>query len=340
MAWTKWQQKLRGEKVVDFTDPTEHDEGYYRKPITEAQLGANGKTNGIKKIVGWTPIAYFMIDGVLEGTIGDRDMTGTEVIDNWTWCCRYPITEDLYRAVAERGEPWPDLQTVPAANREVEKTDNAAPAEMTDTDYAVAITNAIQVSVKVVTNEIEAAQALGSKNRIAELRLAAEKAGKALYQPLYNEYKKIYETWAPVVTLAAAAEKKLNTAILTFRESERRRVIKEAEEATAKQSAIDEANEKAAQLAISRGEPEPAPVIPEEAPPAAPPAPAPVVPTYGRRKLKEEEKWFLDEITDYDAVYAYFKDHEPMKAFLKTMAGTAVKAGQTVPGTKTHKGLI
>ncbi len=33
----------------------------------------------------------------------------------WTWCCRHPIAYELYVAVAERGEPWPDA--IPALAR-------------------------------------------------------------------------------------------------------------------------------------------------------------------------------------------------------------------------------
>lgn len=359
MSFNKWKARLAGEKVLTFTSPDLDDEGYYRRPLVEPKLGADGKTNGQKRIIGWVPVAYFIDRGKLCGVIGDRDMAINEVSDEglWSWVVSNPISEELFRAVSERGDPWPDLEVIrtsdvrlpegtlmgaidiPATNRNVAKTDNNPPEVLPDVAHAEAIDNAIAAAIKKVATEEEAAQALGSKNRIAELRLEADKAGKTLYQPPFNEYKRLYKLWTPMVERAEQAEKNLNTSILTFRESERKRLAKIAEEAAAKQREQDEANERAAQRAIARGEPEATPDI-TEAPPAAVPAPAPVVPTYGKRKLKEEEKWFLDEVTDYDALYAHFKNNEALKITLKTLATAAVKLGQTVPGTKTHRGLV
>ena len=157
----------------------------------------------------------------------------------------------------------------------------------------------MSAAIKAVTNETEAAQALGSKNRIAELRLAADKAGKAFYDPPYREYKRLHGLWSPMVARADAKEKELNRAILTFREFERQRIAKEQAEAIERQREIDEANERAAQRAIAAGEPEAAPKVVEVEMPSAP---VPVLPTYGTRKLKEEVKTILDAITDYDIV--------------------------------------
>lgn len=197
---------------------------------------------------------------------------------------------------------------------------------------------AIAAAPRTVSNETEAAQALGSKNCIAELRLVADKAGKAAYQPPYQEYKRLHGLWTPMVARAETAEKAINRTILTFREKERQRIAKEQADAAQRQQEIEEANERAAQLAIAAGRPEPAPVVVE--PVAQPTASAPVVPTYGTRKLNETPKWHLDAITDQDAVYSYFKDAEPLKVVLKTLATAAVRAGRTVPGTKTHEGLV
>lgn len=366
MSWDRWRERLAQKEaglkisVPTFLSPEPEDEGFYRKPITEPELNKHGKTNGRKRTVGWEPIAYFLQDGQLVGVVNNRDMTPNEIDGLWSWCAQHPIQEEWYRDVAEQGKPWPDLKStdiishpdngigddmdradqareVPAANRDVAKGDNAPPEVLPEVAHATAIDNAISAAIKKVTNETEAAQALGSKNRIAELRLAADKAGKAEYEPPYAEYKRLYGVWNPPVKRAEAKEKELNTAILTFRESERKRIAKEQADADAKQREIDEANERAAQRAIAAAEPEPPPIV-EEVPTPAPLAP--IAPTYGTRELREEVKQILESVTDFDEVYAFLKNEPKVKALLTELAAAKIKAGYAVPGTVTREGLI
>lgn len=364
MSFDRWRARLAGEKVVTYVQPDLDDEGYYRKPITEPKLAANGQRNGQKRIIGWTPVAYFDDRGQLCGAIGDRDMTADEVKDDglWSWVVQNPISYELYCAVAERGEAWPDLNLkmvdannqaipadavveddgriglIPAANREVSKSDNNPPEELPpEVQHAQAIDTAIGAALTKVTSEAEAALALGSKNRIAELRLAADKAGKAVYEPMYREYKKVQAVWSPIVARGVAAEGKIQTAILTFRESERKRLAKEKAEADEKQRLIDVANEEAAQRAIAAGRPEPAPApAPEPAPVAQP---APIAPTYGTRKLKEELKKFA-VITDDVEVYRHFRADADLKTLLEKLTTNAIRSGATVPGATFREGLI
>lgn len=369
MSWDKWRARLRGETVPTYPQPDHEDEGFYRRPITEKVVGANGKTNGQTRIIGWEPVAYYMVDGVLLASIGAgdsrRDLNADQASDLWTWCLRYPITEELYRAVAERGEPWPGLvmsdaksaanvgrptpadqstdgNLIPAADRGVGRNDNmpegheTEPAEPPEVMHARAIDNAIAAAVIKVTNDEEAAQAAGSKNRIAELRLAADKAGKAVYQPPFAEYKRLYALWTPMVAKAEKAEKAIQRAILEYRERERRRIAAERAEAEAKAREIEEANRRAADRAIARGEPEPPPEVAE---PPKPAEPAPIAPTYGTRKVREELKRFA-EIVNEEAVYKHFRGNADLTALLLKLAQAEVNAGRSVPGINVREGLI
>lgn len=369
MSFDKWRKRLEIAQLptvaarraaleklkINHSMPDADDEGYYRKPITKKKLGADGKTNGQTEIIGWEPVAYFMDRSMLRGVIGDRDMAINEVRDEglWSWVVSHPISEDWYRRVSERGEPWPDLvdppnesvaailDAIPAANRDVAKSDNQPPEEPAHVVHATGIDNAIAAALTKVTSEAEAALAAGSKNRLAELRLAADKAGKAIYEPLYRQYVIIQKEWSPMVTRAAAKEKLLNTAILTFRESERKRIAAEQLAATIENERIAALNERVADRAIEAGATEAPEFIAEV---ALPLAPAPVSATYrapGQRStVKEIETWHLDEITSYDLIYQHFKNNPVLQQTLKTIATAAVKLGQTVPGTKTHKGLV
>jgi hypothetical protein len=326
-----WRAALAGQKPKPVVDQPEL--GFYRKGLYER----NDKGN--KRRVGWEPVALWMNGTTLILThLGGDTSVRDRINEAWSYCCDNPISEETYRAVAERGEPWPDERApVPAANREVTAVDNNPPEVLTDADYATAIDAAIGAALKTVASEEEAAQALGSKNRIAELRLAADKAGKAIYDPMYRVYTAEQKKWSPIIARAAAKEKELNTAILTFREKERQRIALEQAQAEAKQHEIDEANERAAQRSIAAGLPEEAPEIIEIEKPAAP---APLVPTYGTRSVKEQLHTILDAVTDYDAVYTFLKAEPKVKALLLELATAKVKAGFTVPGTTTREGLI
>jgi hypothetical protein len=373
-SYDRWRRRLAGEKVTAYTQPDFGDSGFYRLPIRERAQNAQGNNNGRWKTIDWKPVALFVASNDdLVCQVGGVFLTNDGMNEQWQWFVSHPISEETWRTVAERGEPWPDLspepiefhgavtvkydetgkthhrdlvknpiqigkETIPAAGREVTAADNAAPEHPLDVQHATAIDNAIAAAIKTVKNEAEAAQALGSKNRIAELRLAADKVGKSLYEPIYRTYTAEQKKWSPIVARATAAEKSLNTAILTFREKERQRIYAEQEAAATKQREIDEANQRAADRAIAAGQPEPEPIVETVDAPVF--EPAPITPTYGTRKLKEEVKTFLDTVSDFDAVYTYFKGTDEVNAFLTTLATNAIKAGKTVPGTTTRQGLI
>lgn len=434
MSYENWKKRLEIAKLptvaarraaiaplkINFMQPGLDDEGYYRKPLVEPALNAQGQPNGQKKVIGWVPVAYFrelgtdQLWGIIGAGANSRDMTLEEIEDSdlWSWAVANPISYETYVAVVEQGQPWPDLapaattiishadngeedmrdraemnreavcarcggdgyinvhENLPdepcpkcnagapsgaervraaAANRTIERTDNLPPPEEVIPPHvaqATAIDNACGAAPTKVTSEAEAAIALGSKNRIAELRLQATRDGEATYKPPYNEYKRLHALWNPPVVRAEAKEKEIERMVKTFRESERKRIAAENEAAAREKAAIAEKAQAVADRAIAAGRPEPTPVVVEVVPgidqdAMTPPAKlVPIAPTYGTRKLKEPVLWHLDEITDYHLVYDYFKDTEVVQTFLKTLATAAVKAGRTVPGTKTHEGII
>jgi hypothetical protein len=402
MSFDNWRKRLEVAKLptvaarraaisalkINFSRPTEDDEGYYRKPITEKDPKGNGKNI----ITDWVPVAYYLYDGALTGDIGKKPMTDNEVSDEhlWSWVVSHPIDYEVYQAVIE-GAPWPDAKLVmagpdgrtpipakavleddgaiglapaepamthtnvaasmapatviPAAGREVNPNHNQPPAEEVippEVQHAQAIDNAIGAAPETVTSEAEAAIAAGSMNRIAELRLAADKAGKEIYQPIFASYKAIFNAWNPMVGRAEAAEKRLKTAILTFRENERKRLAKIADEVAKRKQEAEEAAQRAADRAIVAGVPEPAPVV-EPEPAQVIQQPAPIQPTYGRRAVKEELKKFAvidrDKALDVD-VYKFFRDNPKMIELIEKLATDAIRAGIEVPGTTTREGLV
>ena len=280
-----------------------------------------------------------MAGPVLGGIIGvgdaARELTPNELTDEelWSYVVANPISYEVYEAVADNGEPWPDepLERKPVdivAGRVIERTDNLPPTVDPLEEHRDGIANAAQAALTnyaTVTSDDMAAQAEGAKNRLAELRLAADKAGKALYDPPYREYKRLHALWTPMVKQSQDAEDKIEVAVKVWREKERLRVAAVAAEVAerARKAVIARLRLAAEEerppsttpstptidCAIAAGEPEPEPVVEPEPEPVAP-APVPVAtpkPTYGSRRVKTDTRIILDTITDYDAVYAFLK---------------------------------
>lgn len=334
MSFDKWKARLAGEKVPTFLQPDAWDEGYYRKASTERL------PNGRWKILGYEPVAYFIDGNQLVGLIGSREMTEKEIGDEtlWSYAVSNPIPYEWYQAVAERGEPWPDEEKWQTIVPPVEAEKPDEPPKPRNEVLAASIRAEIEKAPKEVKSTEDDAKAVGAKNRIAELRLAATKEGEAIYKPIFERYKKLQKMWADVIAPATTEEARLNKAVLTFREDERKKAEAIKAEAEKKQREINEANERAAQRAIASGKPEPAPLV--AAPPPEPtPAPAPAAPSYGTRKVKNEVKKF-PVIQDWVAVLTHFQEDADLRARAEKLATDAIRAGAAVPGATYREGLV
>lgn len=368
-----WRKRLAGEKIPTYeADP---DVGYYRlrfKDITtnvvawtpvayfvdDGELvGVVGDRNMTEKEVGdsWTfvcqyPIpeeVYFAMDGRKEvpneewpaGLLGEpkRPPFANKAAGS-------PVT--TLSPLGQRIADWvPEEKEIPAVNRTVARSDNQPPEEEEKLPLHVQHKTAIEAAIGAAPKAVpataeECALVEGSKNRIAELRLKADKDGKAIYEPIYRQYKAVQEQYSPIINAATVAEKALGRLVLTFRENERKRIAKEQEEADAKQREIDEANARTADRAIAAGVPEPAPKVVETPVQAAP---EPVKPTYGTRSVKAELKTFVvmpDTTLGWQTVASHFCSNGSVQDLLTKLAQAEVNAGRTVPGTKTREGLI
>lgn len=360
---------------INFSQPGEADEGYYRKPITEKHPSGNGQN----VITGWVPVSYYMWpdqNGKLEGCIGagdqSRNMTPDEVGDEelWSWVVSNPINYETYQSVVEFGDPWPDqlIHQNEADNRSAASNADKSPSRATvagdalpseqghartvatisndhnkppellpHVEHANAIDNAIGAAKDLkVTTVQEAAIAAGAANILRDRRLAAEKAGKIKVEPLKLAYETERNNWLPPVQRAKAFEDGLRKMVSEFEIAERKRVIKEQQEALEKQRELDEANARAADRAIAAGLPEQPPVVEEVA--VIPQAPERVQPTYGNYKPAAKPLRKFAVITDDVAVYKYFANTADMKDMLQRFATHAVRQGVEVPGTTFREG--
>lgn len=346
---------------INFSQPTEADEGYYRKPITQKDPSGNGRNI----VIGWIPVSYYMWEGKLVGTIGNyeqsRNMTDHEIGDEelWSYVVSNPIPYEWYVGVVDRDEPWPDQHAgkntaiieglklldagldalahpSPEHPRVIARDDNRPPELLPEVEHAEAIDNAIGAAkdLKVLTVE-DAARAAGAANILRDRRLAAEKVAKAKVDPLHAAYVAERDKWLPMVKRAKDVEDGLRNMVRAFEVAERKRVAAAQLEALEKQRAIDEANQRAADRAIAAAEPEPPPVVEDVVIPMAPP---PVKPSYGTYRPRAKPVLKFANIYDWNAVRAYFQHNEELTALVQKLADQAVREGIEVPGTTIREG--
>lgn len=315
----RWRARLNKVPTPAYEIPEVLDSGYYRKPVTVKTPG------GATKKVDYIPVILFPdANGDLCGIIGrapveyteDDLATDKELTEIWTWCIKHPVDEDHWREVAQDGKPWREFrgEEIPAADRDVTAGDNAPPEDIDPIDeYAISIKNAADAALTSISSAEDAAKVAGSLNRLSELRIDCDKAGKAIYKPLFEDYTKEQKRCSAPVKVAETKEASLKKMLLTWQESERKRLAKEAEDAAAK-------------LDIAAT---PEPVA----------APAPIVPTHGTRKVKAPVlKWPVFE--DYAAALAHFGADDEIRARVEKLATAAVRAGTKVPGVAVREGVI
>lgn len=316
------------------------------------------------------------LTGVIGNLEQSRLMTDREIADQelWTWVVANPISYDDYVAVAERGEQWFDMTNppnptaakiidrlvadgitpvttaaeleaaknvevvIPAANREVGRSDNAPPEEAIalDVEHATAIDNAIGAAKDLpVTTVPEAEIASGAANIIRERRLAAEKVAKRMVEPLKIAYDDERGKWAPPVLRAKAAEDDIRLKVSNFEIAERKRIAAEQLAALEKQREIDDANQRAADRAIAEGQPEPPPVVEEV---VIPQAPEKTKPTYGSYTPRAKPVLKFAVIQDAAAVLNHFKLNYKVIELIQKLATDDIRTGLEVPGATFREG--
>lgn len=334
---------------INFSQPGEADEGYYRKPITEKH-----PTNGINTVVGWIPVSYYMWEGKLTGNIGageqNRNMTDAEVGDEelWSWVVSNPIRYEWYSAVADHGDAWPDMVKA----EEPETTDttgvdlssdvafpsdhNKPPVLLPHVEHATAIDNAIGAGKDLrVTTVAEAALAAGAANLIRDRRLTAEKVGKLKVDPLKLAYETERDNWLPKIKKAKDAEDALRKKVSDFEAAERRRVAAEQLAAMERQREQDEANARAVDRAIASAQPEPPPIVEDV---VIPQAPQPVKPTYGGYVPRAKPILKFAVINDMSSALMFYKTNAQLIELIQKLATTDIRAGLEVPGATFREG--
>lgn len=305
-----WRAALRGEKPE--ANPDNPQDGYYR--VRERKGGP------------LVPVALWFENDQQLCVIGGKLVDETTACERWPYFADKPITHEVYTAVAERGENWPDIDPT-VADQQRDGIGGNNPPE----DEAIILQEQIEAAAaganayaKIEDDEtLRKAQTL--RSRLLELSRTADKRREDLKRPHMEAGKAVDAKWQPLVKLAKSFADGIATAMNAWETEKLRREREEqrkAEEAQRKAEAEARAAEEA-----GRPAPPPAPVAPQ--PPAAP---APIKGAAGRAASVKLVR--VATVTDQDAVYRYMRDRPEVVELLAKLAQRATDAGHDVPGVK------
>lgn len=308
--WAYWQRALEVGNGRRLTK----DEARALNITTEPQTGFYRKRNKTGSDI---PVAIWTGEQGIVALAGDNTVDPHDI---WTWCCDWPISEDAYRAVAEKGETWPGSDPV------VQEQVAEAGHNSGEIDEAEAFADQVDAAEKgkdayaKITDDEQLAAAQSLRSRLLELKSEGEKKHKREKEPHLEAGRAVDKKWLPNVKRAQAAADAIRAAMGAY-ETEKLRKQREAETA---RLAAEIAARKEAEKANA-----PAPV--ETAPEPVAAAPTPIRGSYGRAASVSVIN-VVTGINDQDALYRFLRDHPDLKNCMFDLAKRAVAKGHTVPG--------
>lgn len=334
-AYAFWAAAINGEKPRMVVDQPEL--GFYRRTITER----NDKGNSFR--IGWEPVAVFMDGDVMVARVGNREITDPDKLNElWSWIASNAISEEWYRAVSERGEPWPDAHD-PSKNLRA-KEDELFIASMKRESWAIPTVLAEESPEQKLARELDElakgiptyakieddnllSQAHDLRDKIKKIETSATKARKEEKDEYLKKGQAIDAKWRGVVTAAqeryAELSVPMNAWINEKLEAQRLRDEQEAKTKLEHDEAVADATAKNA----------PPPPAPAPAPLSNIPAPSLQVRSGGGARASNVKTTKVVTITDEAAVYKHFAGSVELTSVLLKLATVAVNADLNVPGT-------
>lgn len=308
--WDFWQRALaigNGRRLTK-------DEARTLSLTHEPQTGFWRKRS---KDGGDVPVAIWSDGEGMVAKIGDRMGDAAEI---WTWCCDWPVTEEVYRSVAENGQPWPGSDPVVQEQVAVAGHNSGA------IDEAEAFADQIEAAEQgkdayaKISDDEQLAAAQSLRSRLLELKSEGEKKHKREKEPWLEGGRAVDKKWLPNVKRAQAAADFIRASMGAY-ETEKLRKQREADAARlAAEIAARKEAEKNSPPAAAEPVPDPTPVIT-----------APIRGSYGRAASVSVIN-VVTAITDQDALYAFLREHPDLKNCMFDLAKRAVAKGHTVPG--------
>lgn len=262
------------------------------------------------------PLAIWLDGSAVRGRLGEQDVTRDRLNELWSFCATHPVTEEAYRAVAERGEPWPDIdETVNDQFAGMGHNNPPSdPLEAMRREIYIAAGGADKYETIADDEAMTRAQTLRAK--LLELYGAADKHCEDEYRPHKAAADGVKTKWGPLLAAATTAAKRIKTAMDAYG-------TRKLQAAEAQRRQFEDEQHKAAEA----GKPAPAP------PPVVAAAPAKIKGATGRAASGKPVK-IVQSITDYAACYAYVAEQPEVRDAIMAAAQRLVTAGHIVPGTE------
>ena len=323
MLYTYWHNALMGQ----FGPIHENDPqcGYYRM-----RLRRGGE---------WVPVAIFREDDGEVIALCKGEMK--DAFEVWTWCCRYPVHYEVYRAVAEEGKPWPEDVMVsgladPTAKSPYPPADNPSPTTLptighnssgvTEAEGLLEEIEALKYlsstwleEIGSIATQTDADRAANYAERFGMLETKAEALRTSAKRPILEEGRRIDADWKPVIARASDNKAKMKKALEPYLLSERERILKEqAEQEAALLTGVGEGYDASSSLSSTT----------TTLPPRAG--------THGRRIGLRTKK--VVSVVDDEAFISGFKSNdrfwrdEAIRLSMLKLAESDLAAGYQVPG--------
>lgn len=263
------------------------------------------------------------------------------VADVWPRCMWAPVPYDWYEAKVDRGEEWPDLHVFKTNWREDEDApppigDNKPPASESDVvREEVATTRAGLKLYEKITSDDQAAAAQTLRSKLLELARRAENIREKLKRPHIDAGKAIDAELAPIRDSAQAGADQVRSAMKAW---ENVKFTKAQEEQAARDRVAEEAAETAEAAAFkARAEGTEPPPPPPPQPEVMPIAPVSTIKGATGRAAHVSTQRVIDSITDWDALFSYFREDGDVRRLLFEKASRQIKLNPLteIPGVKT-----
>lgn len=314
--WKLWRALLAGQKV-DVREGETHC-GYWRMTRKDAMP---------------VPVCIYEDGGALicfEGIYGRdgwREGGRDRAVAIFPWC--KAISEAEYRAVAEKGEPWPDI--APAVAKQLEQSRSRIggnnPPEDAVADLQAKIETAEQdvLALNEIADDVAYGAAATLRDLLYQRAREAEKAREVEKKPHLEAGKVVDAKWQPIVKHAKALADKVNAVMSVFATKKHRAAQEVARVAAetqrrAEQEAADQDVTLAASAAGVR--------IPEL---VVPIAPQQIRGGVGRAVTPKIVN-IVTGVTNWPVLAGYFIEREEVQNLLMKLAQRAVDDGHTVPG--------
>jgi len=198
----------------------------------------------------WIPVAIFREDDGEVLALCKGEMK--DAFEVWTWCCRYPVDYEVYRAVAEEGKPWPEDVLVSgladsSAKAPYPATGNPSPAPLPTIGHnssgvreAEGLLEEIEAlkylsstwleEIGSIATQPDADRAANYAERFGMLETKAEALRTSAKRPILEAGRRIDAEWKPVIAKASDNKAKMKKALEPYLLSERERILREQAE--------------------------------------------------------------------------------------------------------------